>query len=571
MCAACTPCGVGSAEQRGRATADPAQLAVEAVDAATARAVCLARTSLQPRGSGNHQEENTTMRSLHTDDRAQRLCSFGSAVMPNWLMLLTLASMVACGPLPEARQTSGAAGKSASSMQKAKSGGNDADGADNGDDDARNASSARQASQSNSAKASPAPDAGTAGDASAAGGSNRNGHAAMSGGANQADPASASSGASGADAGSMMKRRDPTTIDACLEKSDAFLCEGRKLYHCVDGNNAAPELCMTPARCDAGVMTGECGECDPGAFRCTGADLEACDETGRWMPKETCDSEKLCKATTGVCDTKVCGEGEYRCADDGALEVCNSELTDFEFETSCPAGLCNWEAERCNECMPEVVECKSEATLSTCSADGMEEVTPCGGDTPFCVEDACVQCRNDKDCSAESDNECGTRVCQAGKCAAGEPKPARTPCSGGICDYLGSCVMCITDSDCNDPMLRCLTGVACVNRNTIEATPSLLGGGWSVAVSAGYSVDISATAGVTYTVSSLLNSTTNTKTIGGSKTEARTYTLSVSGYSACGIVKVGRDLDRVTLDYAEMTEDGNGACRPLLTLTPMAL
>lgn len=489
-----------------------------------------------------------------------------TAAVHRWTRLFPLVVLLtaACRQLPVQPGTgTGAAGKGAANTTAADSEGKTAtkvmaDTAADGEGDRK--PSSNTGSGSSGAKESSA-------DKDASG---SNGNAANSGGTSRSAPGSATSTA--ADGGMPAKPRDATTIDACVDKQDEYLCDNRKLYHCLDGNNAAPELCTNPAQCEAGLMTGACGECDPGTFRCTGADLEECDDTGHFMAKETCASEKLCKDTTGICDTKVCSAGEYRCDDSGALEVCRDDLSDFQREMTCPPGLCNWEAQRCNDCMPNVVACRDPSTLSNCSADGLEEVMPCSADTPFCVDDACVACRSDQDCTAGNDNECGTRKCQAGACVAGDPKPARTPCSGGICDYLGACVECISDADCNDPMLRCLTGVACVNRNTIEASPSLLGG-WSVTISAGYSADISAS--FTYTVSSLLNSNTNLKTIGGNPTESRTYTISAAGYSACGLLKVGRDLEPVTLTFAENTDGGTGLCSGatsrVMTLTPKSL
>ena len=60
-----------------------------------------------------------------------------------------------------------------------------------------------------------------------------------------------------------------------------------------------------------------------------------------------------------------------------------------------------------------------------------------------------------------------------------------------MCDFLGSCVACVSDADCGNSQLRCLTGVACVNKNPISSvTRSFLSEGWTVIVTPGYEVSV---------------------------------------------------------------------------------
>jgi hypothetical protein len=83
-------------------------------------------------------------------------------------------------------------------------------------------------------------------------------------------------------------------------------------------------------------------------------------------------------------------------------------------------------------------------------------------------------------------------------CAAGSPKPKGTSCSsngGEMCDFLGSCVVCVTDLDCNDSTKRCYLQSRCVDKNAITATP--LFSSYSVTVSPGFRARIENDTGFT--------------------------------------------------------------------------
>lgn len=327
---------------------------------------------------------------------------------------------------------------------------------------------------------------------------------------------------------------NPRAIPACEGKVDEHVCDDTMLYHCVDGAyEGRPQSCMTAEQCQAGVATGQCGECDPGTFQCVDIELQRCDETGTWVLETECPSALLCKADMGICDTQVCREGDVQCMGD-QLQVCNADFTGYENEgPACEAGLCSAEAKGCLECLPgSPATCEDERTVLTCSDTGALTPMPCAMPTPFCAEGACVQCNTDADCG-QPENECGTLTCNAGMCAAGSPKPKGTACSsngGRMCDFLGSCVHCVTDLDCNDNTKRCFLQRDCVTKNAITATPLFTS--WSVTISPGFRAKVEKTP-ATATVTGLpLN------TLEGSQAADRTHLLSVRGYSVSALLPV---------------------------------
>jgi hypothetical protein len=357
-------------------------------------------------------------------------------------------------------------------------------------------------------------------------------------------------------------------------------CDATTLYHCTENSQYDKrDRCDTSAQCTAGLVAGACGMCDPGKFRCTDALLEACNDTGNWEMKETCASPDLCKETKGLCDTMVCAKDEYRCMTDD-LQTCNTALTAFESAMPCEPGLCNAEAKRCNECKPESKVCESPSALSVCDMAGMKKSQACPEATRFCDDktNECVQCMAPTDCPAPT-SECATTTCTDGKCTAGDPKPLKTACNSapgaGVCDVGGNCVKCVTDSDCNDPQLRCII-VACVTRDVLQTSRSLLGG-YTVTISAGYSATVD-------NVGCAAIQPGNGSTLAGSATQSITYTLTglPDKPQACDpLPQATRGLDPVSLTFGAMapTPQGGfptGGCaadKPMCTVTirPMEL
>jgi hypothetical protein len=86
-----------------------------------------------------------------------------------------------------------------------------------------------------------------------------------------------------------------------------------------------------------------------------------------------------------------------------------------------------------------------------------------GDEAPYCLNNTCVVCRNNPDCSNGTFCD-GSEYCDTGNCFAGEP-----PCDDNgptpLCDEdAGRCVECYSDSDCeNDTFCRegVCTNAAC--------------------------------------------------------------------------------------------------------------
>jgi hypothetical protein len=381
----------------------------------------------------------------------------------------------------------------------------------------------------------------------------------------QARPAAGTAAAAGA--GAMAK--NPKAVPVCEGKADEWACDERTLYHCVNGAyEGKPQSCKTAAQCMAGLTTGQCGECDPGTFLCNDVQLQRCDETGAYVMEAECASAKLCKEEAGICDTQVCHQDEYHCEGD-QLQTCNRDLSDWENSgRACEPGLCSVEAQGCLECMPgSAATCADESSIMSCSDKGMLAQTPCSGETKVCAEGKCVQCKTADDCPAGM-NDCGTMTCNAGMCVAGDPKPKGTACAsngGKMCDYLGSCVFCVTDLDCNDSSKRCFLQSQCVTKDAITATPLL--DSWSVTVSPGFSA--------TVMDNGLGVRGTNNGTLNASNAIDATYLLSIPGYTACGIIQTAPQAgSTISLTfYPNSAADMNsgfpplGSCNTSITLT----
>lgn len=393
------------------------------------------------------------------------------------------------------------------------------------------------------------------------------GDAAKSGGrdANMAVGNMMSGGAAGGAASNMTAtagaaapaKANPKAIPACEGKADENVCDDMTLYHCVNGAyEGRGQACKTAAQCQAGLTTGQCGECDPGSFQCVDIELQSCDDTGAWVVAMECPSAKLCRDDMGICADQACTEGEYKCNGD-QLQTCNRDFSDWEDEgQACEPGLCSAQVQGCLECMPGTpAACSDETTLTGCTMEGMLDPQPCAQETPFCTEAKCVQCNTAADCG-ESMNQCGTLTCNAGMCAAGDPKPKGTACSsngGQMCDYLGTCVHCVTDLDCKDSTKRCFLQRECVTKNAITATPLL--GTWSVTISPGFAADVDVSPGADAT------GTSDGAQLGASSAIDTTYLLGISGgYSACGFVQIASgDGNSIRLGFSKDVASGEMA------------
>lgn len=272
--------------------------------------------------------------------------------------------------------------------------------------------------------------------------------------------------------------------DACVpgcrsndECQDTQYCSSAKA--CVAGCRDASG-CGTGQDCREGTCVctpGSCGEgrvCNTEAGQCE--DISSCDQV-------TCPEGEICNPVILSCETRCtpdsCGVGEACNAQTG---VCESSTCPGADTTQC-AGTNRpiWDPIRCfcAECTSDT-DCNTAAG-ETCNAAGVcfacetacDSGAPgtCGGATPYCIEDCCVECIGASDCATGE-------LCLQGTC--GQPPsctvdptvcPAGTTCQNGQCQANqggGSC-------DPSDPT-TCPAGTFC---DPLQGTCSSdIGGGF---------------------------------------------------------------------------------------------
>ena len=229
----------------------------------------------------------------------------------------------------------------------------------------------------------------------------------------------------------------PAGTYPCAGLSGRNICDGAVLHHCEASASTAQETCTNATFCQFGVSTGHCAECNPGSFRCTGAALERCDDTGTFVSSETCSSEGLCNATAGACTDNACMPDTLVCAAKGTLQKCNADGSMLSDVEDCGPNMCDAQNKRCFACVPNSTSCSND-TFVECSADGSTT--------------------NEKPCS-EGLSECMTGSCTASGCQT-TPKPSGTTCKAGKCDGNGACAGCLSNADCEGAITgECYTGI----------------------------------------------------------------------------------------------------------------
>ncbi|HKP60957.1 MAG TPA: hypothetical protein VJV78_29710 [Polyangiales bacterium] len=297
--------------------------------------------------------------------------------------------------------------------------------------------------------------------------------------------------------GSMMNAAGATSsmpavkvVAACMARAGEMVCDGAKMIKCGEKFDAAETMvCQNEARCFAGLAAGTCGKCDPGVTMCMEKDLMECSMSGEMVVKETCASAALCDQVGKRCEPAMCEADEHDC-EGGSLRKCQEDLTGWDVVTSCPPELCDAEGKKCNKCLPGMVMCKDDSTLTTCAEDGsMETDKACPMATPICSMDKCVQCLTDDTCKPMSD--CQKSSCMNGMCTPVQNLPLESPCSsngGKVCSVAGTCVACNSDLSCS-PSQRCSVVFGCIERQALTVT-SLIPGTYTVQVNAGWGLEI---------------------------------------------------------------------------------
>jgi hypothetical protein len=401
--------------------------------------------------------------------------------------------------------------------------------------------------------------------------------------AGSGNPSTAGDGGSGGAAGAPAAE----SVTACQAHAAETVCDGVDLYHCVDmGGADAKDTCGSAARCRAGISTGRCGICDPGAYRCTDARLESCSLTGEWQMEKTCASAELCAQglTKHSCDPMACEAGSFDCSN-GQLRPCKADLTDFDEGTACDPALCDNKAGRCNECQPSTATC-SGTTVTSCSGDGKKSQQACTGSKALCQNGKCVECVSASDCKPTS--ACRASACNTGTgaCGTGSALAAHTACKQAIgarpgkCDYLGNCLPCVDDTDCPASQ-QCNVVLGCQDRPPLQLGLQVLAGSYTVTIAPGYRASIRATTdipsgmtvtaslGLFRTVCSLPNSS-NSCTVPAA-TMAQTLTINGPSAQACGSIGGVNEGLELTLGFEDQSADVESATCDNPTITISAI
>ena len=235
----------------------------------------------------------------------------------------------------------------------------------------------------------------------------------------------------------------PPVVDtgACLACADVSECKEGLACTNVGPSKHCVAPCTTRADCTTG---GECygvgdveKHCVPGLFQCKDCLTDGCGEALPW-----------CNAASGACiqpfaacdvceNDGQCGPGA-RCWGPATQKHCVPECATAE----CPANG------SCQDIDGGVQVCKWLTEGACCFGDECggppDPCAACGGDTPICQNEACVQCTNDTHCSGDKPK------CQGNVCMPDNIEPP--VCEGTTPHYdagKDKCCQCLNSSHCN--------------------------------------------------------------------------------------------------------------------------
>ena len=250
---------------------------------------------------------------------------------------------------------------------------------------------------------------------------------------------------------------------SATEKCVAYLCEKDCDAICKDVDCGFKDGCYcgscgTGLVCEANQCVTDCGTVC-GSRKC--GSYNGCD-------CGTCGDGKVCKSFSCVTDcSPVCGDakcGEVSgcsCGTCSANQQCVSGQCQADCAKVCAGIACGTvEGCDCGDCGANQV-CENRQCISACEATcGLRQCGEyngcdcgtCSGATPYCVNNACVACRNAQDCSS-------TEVCSNSVCL---PQGCQTICDWRECgEFQGcACGACPQGESCNDG--RCETDCAAV-------------------------------------------------------------------------------------------------------------
>ncbi|MDD4694985.1 MAG: Ig-like domain-containing protein [Patescibacteria group bacterium] len=237
-------------------------------------------------------------------------------------------------------------------------------------------------------------------------------------------------------------------------------CDG--FGYCVDNNYLCPSGTCSSGTCVACNNDNDCNSslcevCDLNSHTCkSGCDAPNCETCiggscgYSCNAGDTCDNGNCLECTDdnncGPCEACVGGSCQSTCS--GYTPQCNTasnSCVECINDTNCPTG----EVCQSNSCVPGP-ECTVDNDCGQCE---MCVSGSCGficqGSFPYCVNDSCVACTNNSQCTVGCNKTCSGNTCVSS-------------CSGSTQYCLGtSCVACITDSNC--PTGKICQSNVCVN------------------------------------------------------------------------------------------------------------
>ncbi|HEX6242860.1 MAG TPA: hypothetical protein VFZ61_18230, partial [Polyangiales bacterium] len=190
----------------------------------------------------------------------------------------------------------------------------------------------------------------------------------------------------GPDADAESDASEPPPPSPCSASAGQAFCSDQVLTTCnAQGQIAAQETCTNARQCQLGVARAKCADCEPGAYRCTGARLDRCADDGlAWNEFKTCASEALCNVPAGDCTASACTAATRTCMGDD-LFGCNQDLTALVKREECDAGMCDQLQGQCDVCTPSSRACQDDA-VAACDMDGQNlSITSCPSATPKCM------------------------------------------------------------------------------------------------------------------------------------------------------------------------------------------
>jgi hypothetical protein len=260
------------------------------------------------------------------------------------------------------------------------------------------------------------------------------------------------------------------THEQCEEgkacNSDGVCVSGcRDVSECGTGQACDDGRCVcTPGSCGDGkscdVATGSCVEVTScGQVTCT--EDSVCDpitlECVAKCTPESCQAGQVCNSATGACEQSNCpGEDPAQCEG-------NAQRPTWDpVKCFCAACLTN------DDCTGAGEVCTASGSCFACQT-ACDSGTPgsCGGDTPYCINDCCVQCVGAADCP--QGQLCLEGACGVPPSCATDPTicPAGTTCQNGNCSANsggGACdptnpTGCPAGTFCDPTTLTCSGGI----------------------------------------------------------------------------------------------------------------